>query len=555
MIGSAQLIGAQLGNYEIQALLGAGGMASVYRGFDRNLRRPVAIKVLPDLAAQPDFSARFLQEARLIAGLRHPNIVQVYDFGQHDGLSYMVQELLSGPTLQQWMHDLAARGERPSRDDVLSIVGQLASALDTAHAAGIIHRDVKPANIMIRGLGTGDWGLGTINPSSQSPSSSPQVVLTDFGIAKNSQLPALTQAGVVIGTPDYLSPEQAKGLPVRPSSDIYSLGVVLYELLAGRLPFVGSTPLGVAMSHIQDTPPPLRSLRPDLPAAVDALVQQALSKDPSARFHTAGALAHALAQAWPATGGAAAPPAGIHEQSTRLWDARAATPPAAPAARPAPTVARFDSTAQPAPAAPASSPPGRVMGIVLLALLIGGAILLGRMLWWPSAVSPAAPAETIPAASQPSSAPVAQASPAAAPTAVPEPTTAPATAPPAPTAAPATVPSAPTAVPATAPPAPTAAPSAPLDQLGALLEAGKSDGRAGKAGGAMLSDLSKAKQALDDGNKQRAADRLRDLQKRLLDGVKSKKVDADFARQALAGINAVAGAYGLELPPLREQGD
>src|SRR3954447_14752633 len=135
MIGSAQLIGARLGNYDIQSLLGAGGMASVYRGFDRNLRRPVAIKVLSDLA-QPDFAARFRQEARLIAGLRHPNIVQVYDFGQHDGLIYMVQELLAGPTLQQWQRDLVARGARPTRDDVLTIIGQLASALDAAHAAG-----------------------------------------------------------------------------------------------------------------------------------------------------------------------------------------------------------------------------------------------------------------------------------------------------------------------------------------------------------------------------------------------------------------------------------
>src|SRR5688500_5616266 len=119
-------------------------MATVYRGFDHNLRRPVAIKVLSNLATQPDFAARFRQEARLIAGLRHPNIVQVYDFGEHDGLIYMVQELLPGPTLQQWLRDLVARGERPTRDHALMIVAQLASALDAAHAAGIIHRDVKP---------------------------------------------------------------------------------------------------------------------------------------------------------------------------------------------------------------------------------------------------------------------------------------------------------------------------------------------------------------------------------------------------------------------------
>ncbi len=537
MIGSAQLIGARLGNYEIQSLLGAGGMASVYGGFDHNLRRPVAIKVLSDQAAQPDFAARFQQEARLIAGLRHPNIVQVYDFGQHDGLSYMVQELLPGPTLQQWLRDLAARGARPTRDDVLTIVGQLAGALDAAHAAGIIHRDVKPANIMIKGLGTGDWGSGSAAPHRQSPVASPQVVLTDFGIAKNIQLPALTQTGLVIGTPDYLSPEQAKGLPLTPSSDIYSLGVVLYEMLAGRLPFIGGTALGVAMSHIHDAPPPLRSLRPDLPVAVEALVQQALAKDPSARFRTAGALAQALAQAWPAAARVAAvPPAAIHEQPTRIWEAKAARPTSAAATRAAPIATSEDVSQIATP--PAATPSyGRAVGMLLLIVLIGGAMVFGRTVWQPAAVLPAAPAaETMPVASQPSSAPAAQA-----------------TAPPAPIAI-----SAPTEAPATAPPAPTAIsapPSEPIAQLRVLLEAGRADGRSGRAGGAMLSDLSKAKQALDDGNNQRAADQLRELQKRLLDGVKSKKVDADFARQVLADIDSIAGAYGLELPPLHERDD
>jgi eukaryotic-like serine/threonine-protein kinase len=512
VIGSAQLIGAQLGSYEILELLGTGGMASVYRGFDRNLRRPVAIKVLSDLAAQPDFAARFRQEARLIAGLRHPNIVQIYDFGEHDGLSYMVQELLAGPTLQQWLRDLAARGARLTRDEVLTIVGQLASAQDAAHAAGIIHRDVKPANAI--------WNSGGA------------LVLTDFGIAKNIQLPNLTQTGLVIGTPDYLSPEQAKGLPLTPSSDIYSLGVVLYEMLAGRLPFIAGTALGVAMSHIHDPPPPLRSLQPDLPVAVEALVQQALAKDPSARFRTAGALAQALSQAWPAANSAAAAlPADIHQQSTSIWAAKPARPEPAPPISSAPIATSEEASPTAThPAAPTSY--SRVIGMLVVALLIGGGVFIGRAAWQSVAVSPAAPpAETLPVASQPSSAPVAQASAVVAPTAIPAPTMPPAAAP-------------------TAIPAPL---GEPLDQLRALLEAGKADGRSGRVGGAMLSDLSKAKQALDDGNKQRAADRLRDLQKRLVDGVKSKKVDADFARQALAGIDSIAGAYGLELPPLRER--
>jgi eukaryotic-like serine/threonine-protein kinase len=560
VIDSVQLIGTRLGNYEIQALLGAGGMASVYRGFDQNLRRAVAIKVLSDPAAQPDFIARFQQEARLIAGLRHPNIVQVYDFGQHDDLTYMVQELLPGPTLQQWLRDLAARGERPTRDDVLAIIRQLAGALDTAHAAGIIHRDVKPANIIIKGLGIEDRGLGLTLPDPQSPTPSPHVVLTDFGIAKHSQLPDITQTGQVIGTPDYLSPEQAKGLPLTPSSDIYSLGVVLYEMLAGRLPFIGGTALGVAMSHIYDAPPPLRSLRPDLPVALEALIQQSLAKDPFARFHSAGALVQALSQAWPADDrSVAALPTDIHEQPTRIWAAKAANAePAAPlstAPTASPVSMRSTTIDRTGPA-----PYGRALGVLLVALLIGGVLLFGRAVRQPVEVSPAAPpAETVPAASEPTSESVSVVTAAPAPTTAPAPTEVLATAPPAPTAAPA-----PTETPATAPPAPTAAPaptavpapsSEPLDQLRMLLEAGKDDGRAGRAGGAMLSDLSKAKQALDDGNEKRATDRLRDLQKRLLDGVKSKRVDADFARQALAGIDAIAGAYGLELPPIREQDD
>lgn len=540
VIGSAQMVGAQLGNYELQSLLGTGGMASVYRGFDRNLRRSVAIKVLSDLTTQPDFAARFRQEAQLIAGLRHPNIVQVYDFGEQAGLIYMVQELLAGPTLQQWLRELVARGARPTRDDVLTIVGQLAGALDAAHAAGITHRDVKPANAI--------WNAASA------------LVLTDFGIAKNVQLPDLTQTGLVIGTPDYLSPEQAKGLPLTPSSDIYSLGVVLYELLTGRLPFTSGTALGVAMAHIHDVPPPLRALRPDLPGAVEALVQQALAKDPPARFRTAGALAQALAQAWPTTGSsaAAALPADLHEQPTRIWEARPAGPIAAPAAGSTP-IAIAEDIGQPVPPPAAARSYGRAIGVLLAALLIGGALLFGRALWQSPATSSAVPpVETVPIASQPSSEPVAHATAAPAPTVAPALTEVPATIPHAPTAipAPATIPAPPEA-PATIPPAPTAIPapsSAPLDQLRELLEAGNADGRAGRAGGAMLSDLSKAKQALDDGNQHRAADRLGDLQKRLLDGMKSKKVDSDFAHQALAGIDTIASAYGLALPP-REQDD
>src|SRR5215210_9208122 len=280
-------------------------MARVYRGFDHNLGRPVAIKVLSEaVAAQPGVADRFQQEARRLASLAHSHIVAVYDFGEQDGHTYMVQELLPGPTLEQRLCELAAQGARLTRQELVTIVAQLACALDAAHAAGIIHRDVKPSNAL--------WN------------SSGALVLTDFGIAKNTLSTAsLTQVGLVMGTPDYLSPEQAQGLPLTPASDIYALGVVLYELLTGTVPFNATTPMRVVMSHINAPPPPIRQHRTDLPVAVEGLVQRALAKDPAQRFGSAGELAQALAQAWPAaTAPAQGVPGGdIHSQPTSIWNA------------------------------------------------------------------------------------------------------------------------------------------------------------------------------------------------------------------------------------------
>jgi hypothetical protein len=270
---------SRIGEYEIQSLLGRGGMSAVYRGFDTKLQRPVAIKILSDIGDQAEGAGRFRQEALLLASLRHPHIVQVYDFGECAGVPYIVQELLPGPTLEAHLADLRQRGEQVGRDEVFAVVRAMAAALDAAHAAGILHRDVKPANMIRNSAGA--------------------LVLADFGIARyEHDEHRYTRTGVVVGTPTYLAPEQAQGLPLTPASDIYSLGIVLYELIAGRPPFESPTPMGVVLSHVQHSPPLLRARRPDVPRAVEQVVRRALAKDPAARFASAGALADAIERAW-----------------------------------------------------------------------------------------------------------------------------------------------------------------------------------------------------------------------------------------------------------------
>src|SRR4051812_13010699 len=255
-------------------------MSTVYKAFDTKLQRPVAIKVLAGAVVdQPGFVARFHQEARLLAALSHPHIINIYDYGEDQGAAYMVQELLPGPALEQRIADLKQRDAKLSRDEIILVARQIGSALDAAHAAGIIHRDVKPSNILWNAAGA--------------------LVLADFGVAKALHEERLTQPGMVLGTPIYLSPEQAQGQPLAPSSDIYSLGVVLYELIAGHPPFDGASSIGVALSHVQKQPPPLCRSRTDLPPAAEAVVLRALAKQPAARFRSAGDLAAALERAWP----------------------------------------------------------------------------------------------------------------------------------------------------------------------------------------------------------------------------------------------------------------
>jgi serine/threonine-protein kinase len=277
---TVHLVGNKLGSYEVRELLDSGGMATVYKGYDPALDREVAIKVLGTAGQPPDFVARFQSEARVAARLRHPNIVQIYQFGVQRNVVYMIQELLPGPTLARRIRDAGRR--RMAAERVHSIIAQLAAALDFAHGQGVIHRDVKPSNAIYNAQG--------------------QLVLTDFGLARGLADAAHTSnsPGVILGTPGYLAPEQAiSSATLTPASDIYALGVVLFELLTGRLPFEADTPMEVVLKHLYEDPPPPSRLRPDLPAALDTLVLRALSKEPSERFTSAGALAQGLAAAWP----------------------------------------------------------------------------------------------------------------------------------------------------------------------------------------------------------------------------------------------------------------
>ena len=266
------MLGKMFGNrYEILEQLGGGGMAIVYKGRDTILNRLVTIKILrPEYTSDEDFVRRFRREAQSVASLSHPNIVSIYDVGREDEIHYLVMEYIDGENLKT----VIKREGAISPERAVQFARQVCDALEHAHENKIVHRDVKPHNILITRTG--------------------KAKLTDFGIAMETGTATMTHTDTIVGSVHYLSPEQARGEPAGPKSDIYSIGVVLFEMLTGTVPFAGDSPISVALKHIQETPPPPSKIRPGIPHALEQVVCRALEKSVDRRFGSAGDMSRAL---------------------------------------------------------------------------------------------------------------------------------------------------------------------------------------------------------------------------------------------------------------------
>lgn len=345
------------GRYRIDAMLGQGGMSAVYKATDPNLKRVVAIKLIhPHLSTDPSFVMRFESEAAAVASLRHSNIVQVFDFNNDNGVYYMVLEFIPGETLQDRMKRLAEHNRRMSVEDALKFTMNIADAVGYAHQRGMVHRDIKPANIMLDMQG--------------------QAILMDFGIVKILGGDSHTSTGAVVGTARYMSPELIRGEVADQRSDIYSLGVTLYEMLSGRPPFVADSAMTLMMMHLNDPVPDVRGFRADIQPEIVAIIQKCLAKDRNDRYQSAAELSRDLRRALAYVGG---PPTSVGIKTT------AAPTPAVAASQPQPMPSNVYKTdyqpAQPAPPAPSvttfTPPPlGKAKSSRNMLWIIGSALAL-----------------------------------------------------------------------------------------------------------------------------------------------------------------------------------
>jgi serine/threonine protein kinase len=273
------LIGKQLGDYRLTSVLATGGMARIYKGMDYKLQRQAAVKVLAqdELEGDKTLTKRFQREARAVAALEHDNIITIYQYGEQEGVYFLAMKLVKGKDLAQELKRLKKSGHKLDIKRALRIMEQVASALDAAHAADVVHRDIKPSNILL--------------------DENDKAVLTDFGLVLRPSVE--TTMGTAFGTPRYIAPEQAiSSNKAVPQSDIYSLGVILYEILCGDTPFSGDSPMEIALSHISDPPPAPRSLNKAIPAAVEKEVLKALEKEPERRHRSASEFVKSIKKAY-----------------------------------------------------------------------------------------------------------------------------------------------------------------------------------------------------------------------------------------------------------------